>query len=68
VKEDDTNIEIFDGKIVRKIAKADVEERAQQKMSSMPEGTASSIAPSELVDLLSYLKAQTQDVKPTTGG
>lgn len=68
VSEDDTNIEIFDGKIVRKIAKADVEERAQQKMSSMPEGTASSIAPSELVDLLSYLKAQTQDVKPTTGG
>lgn len=66
VKEDDTNIEIFDGKIVRKIAKADVEERAVQKMSSMPEGTASSIAPSELVDLLTYLKAQNQDVKPAT--
>lgn len=62
VSENDTEVELYDGKAVRKIAKADIEERVVQKQSSMPEGAASTVAPSEFVDLLEYLGAQNQDV------
>ncbi len=62
VSENDTEVELYDGKAVRKIAKADIEERVVQKQSSMPEGAASTVAPSEFVDLLEYLAAQNQDV------
>ncbi|MCA9083729.1 MAG: c-type cytochrome [Planctomycetaceae bacterium] len=64
VSENDTEVELFDGKAVRKIAKADIEERVTQQQSSMPEGVAATVAPSEFVDLMAYLAAQTQDVKP----
>lgn len=64
VSENDTEVELFDGKAVRKIAKADIEERVTQQQSSMPEGAASTVAPSEFVDLLEYLAAQNQDVAP----
>ncbi len=60
VREDDQEVEIFDGKAVRKIAKTDIEERVVQNQSSMPEGAAATMAPSEFVDLLEYLKAQNQ--------
>ena len=62
VSENDTEVELFDGKAVRKIAKADIEERVTQQQSSMPEGAASTVAPSEFIDLLEYLAAQNQDV------
>lgn len=64
VSENDQEVEIFDGKALRRIAKADIEERVTQQQSSMPEGAAATLAPSEFVDLLEYLGAQTQDVKP----
>lgn len=62
VAENEKEVEIFDGKAVRKIAKADIEERAVQNQSSMPEGLAATMAPAEFVDLLEYLAAQTQEV------
>lgn len=64
VSENDQEIEIFDGKALRKIAKSDIEERVTQQQSSMPEGAAATLAPSEFVDLMEYLGAQNQDVKP----
>ncbi|HQZ64374.1 MAG TPA: GDSL-type esterase/lipase family protein [Planctomycetaceae bacterium] len=64
VSENDEEIELFDGKAVRKIAKADIDERVTQKQSSMPEGAASTVAPSEFIDLMEYLAAQNQDVPP----
>ncbi|MDA1233106.1 MAG: c-type cytochrome, partial [Planctomycetota bacterium] len=64
VSEDDVEVQLFDGKAVRKIAKADIEERVIQKQSSMPEGAASTLAPSEFIDLMEYLGAQNQDVPP----
>lgn len=64
VAENDTEVELFDGKAIRKIAKADIEERVVQNQSSMPEGLAAAIAPAEFIDLLEYLAAQTQDVAP----
>ena len=64
VSETDTEVELFDGKALRKIAKADIEERVTQKQSSMPEGAATTMAPSEFIDLMEYLAAQNQDVPP----
>jgi putative heme-binding domain-containing protein len=64
VAENDQEVELFDGKAIRKIAKADIEERVIQKQSSMPEGVAGTVAPSEFVDLMEYLGAQNQDVPP----
>ncbi|AGA28697.1 PVC-type heme-binding CxxCH protein [Singulisphaera acidiphila] len=64
VSENDKEVEIFDGKATRKILVKDIEERSLRTQSSMPEGTASTLAPSEFVDLIEYLGAQNQDVKP----
>ncbi len=57
-------VEIFDGKETRKISKSEIEERKTLQQSSMPEGAASTVAPSEFIDLIEYLSAQMQDVKP----
>ena len=65
VAETDTEVEIFDGKAPRKIAKSDIEQRIIQKQSSMPEGAATTVAPSEFIDLLEYLAAQNQEVAPS---
>lgn len=64
VGENDKEVEIFDGKATRKIAKDEIDERKIQQQSSMPEGAAGTLAPSEFVDLLEYLAAQNQDVPP----
>ncbi len=61
VSENAQEIEIFDGKAATKIPLTRIEERAQRAQSSMPEGTASTLAPSEFVDLIEYLGAQQQD-------
>jgi putative heme-binding domain-containing protein len=57
-------IEIFDGKEARKIAKGEISERKTLQQSSMPEGAAATVAPSEFIDLIEYLSAQMQEVKP----
>lgn len=57
-------IEIFDGKETRKIAKDEIESRKTLQQSSMPEGAAATVAPSEFIDLFEYLSAQMQDVQP----
>ncbi len=64
VAEDDKEVQLFDGKAVRKIAKTDIEERVTQQQSSMPEGAATTLAPSEFVDLMEYLGSQNQDATP----
>ena len=64
VAESETEVELFDGKALRKIAKADIEERVTQKQSSMPEGAATTVAPSEFIDLMEYLAAQNQELPP----
>ena len=64
IAEDDNEVQLFDGKAVRKIAKADIEERVTQQQSSMPEGAATTLAPSEFIDLMEYLGSQNQDVAP----
>ena len=64
VSETTEAVEIFDGKETRKISKSEIEERKTLKQSSMPEGAASTVAPSEFIDLIEYLSAQMQDVKP----
>jgi putative heme-binding domain-containing protein len=51
VAETDDAVEIFDGKETRKILKEEIEERKVQQQSSMPEGAAGTVAPSEFVDL-----------------
>jgi putative heme-binding domain-containing protein len=61
VSENDQEVEIFDGKALRKIPVAEIEERVTQQQSSMPEGAAATLAPSEFVDLIEFLAAQTQD-------
>jgi putative heme-binding domain-containing protein len=66
VSENDEEVEIFDGKELRKVAKADIAARKVQQQSSMPEGAAGTVAPSEFVDLVEYLAAQNQEVAPTT--
>ncbi|MCA9059529.1 MAG: HEAT repeat domain-containing protein [Planctomycetaceae bacterium] len=63
-RETDEELDIFDGKALQTLKKTDVDERVTQKQSSMPDGVAAAIAPSEFVDLIEYLSAQTQDVKP----
>ncbi len=55
VKEDKDEVQIFDGKIVKKIKVADIDTRKKLKQSSMPEGLAGSIAPSEFLDVIEYL-------------
>lgn len=55
VKEDKEEVQIFDGKEVRKIKVADIDTRKKLKQSSMPEGLAGSIAPSEFLDVIEYL-------------
>lgn len=61
VKESPDEIEIYDGKATSKIPVKQIEERAQRAQSSMPEGTASTLAPAEFVDLIEYLGVQNQD-------
>jgi putative heme-binding domain-containing protein len=64
VSDTDQGVEIFDGKETRKIAKDEIEQRRTLQQSSMPEGAAATVAPSEFIDLIEYLSAQNQDVKP----
>ncbi len=62
VSETDEYVELFDGKEPVKVPKSEIEQRRVQQQSSMPEGAAGTVAPSEFVDLMEYLAAQTQEV------
>lgn len=55
VADTDKEVVIFDGKEKKTILKDDIDERKVLKQSSMPEGLAGTMAPSEFLDLLSYL-------------
>lgn len=64
VSDTDQTVEIFDGKESRKISKSEIQERKTLQQSSMPEGAAATVAPSEFIDLIEYLSAQMQEVQP----
>lgn len=55
VSEDDEKVIIFDGKEKKTVLKESIEERKKQRQSSMPEGLAGTIAPSEFLDVLAFL-------------
>ncbi|MGL4421265.1 MAG: c-type cytochrome, partial [Gemmataceae bacterium] len=55
VSETKTELAIFDGKEKKTIKVEDIEKRSTLKQSSMPEGQAGAMAPSEFVDLIEYL-------------
>ena len=55
VSETKKEVVIFDGKEKRTVAVDDIETRAVLKQSSMPEGQAGAMAPSEFLDLVEYL-------------
>ena len=55
VSEDDESVVIFDGKEKKTILKDSIDERKKQRQSSMPEGLAGTIAPSEFLDVLAFL-------------
>ena len=57
VEETPEHVVIFDGKEKRTIKTAEILERAQLRQSSMPEGLAASIAPSEFLDLIEFLSS-----------
>jgi putative heme-binding domain-containing protein len=55
VSETKKEVVIFDGKEKRTVAVDDIETRTVLKQSSMPEGQAGAMAPSEFLDLVEYL-------------
>jgi putative heme-binding domain-containing protein len=55
VSETKKEVVIFDGKEKKTIAVDDIETRTVLKQSSMPEGQAGAMAPSEFLDLVEYL-------------
>lgn len=55
VAENKTELAIFDGMMRRTIRLDDIETRVALKQSSMPEGQAAAMAPSEFLDLIEYL-------------
>jgi len=55
VSEDDESVVIFDGKEKKTVLKESIEERKKQRQSSMPEGLAGTIAPSEFLDVLAFM-------------
>lgn len=57
VSETPDEIVIFDGKERRKIAVAEIDERTKLRQSSMPDGLAATLAPHELLDVVTFLKS-----------
>lgn len=55
VSETDDAVVIFDGKEKRTIPTDDIEQQQKLKQSSMPEGLAATISPSEFLDLIEFL-------------
>lgn len=57
VRENEDEVVIFDGKEERKIAVDEIDSQQKLKQSSMPEGLAGTIAPSEFLDLIAFLSS-----------
>jgi len=57
VSENKNELEIFDGKEKKVIPVAQIENRKVLKQSSMPEGQAATMSPSEFLDLVEYLSS-----------
>ncbi|MGV3486307.1 MAG: DUF7133 domain-containing protein [Planctomycetaceae bacterium] len=57
VSESEDEVVIFDGKEQKRIATEDIEDQKKLRQSSMPEGLAGTIAPSEFLDLIAFLKS-----------
>ncbi len=57
VSETPEKIVIFDGKEQKTIAIDDIEDRKKLKQSSMPEGLAGTMAPSEFLDVIAFLSS-----------
>ena len=55
VSEDKKQLVIFDGKDKKTILVEDIESKRQLKQSSMPEGLAGTMAPTEFLDVIEYL-------------
>ena len=55
VKENESELEIYDGKESRKIALEDIEQRKTKAQSSMPDDLAVAMSPAEFVHLIEYL-------------
>jgi putative heme-binding domain-containing protein len=56
VSETPEAVVIFDGKEKKTIPVASIDERTKLKQSSMPDGLAKTLSPSELLDVISYLR------------
>jgi putative heme-binding domain-containing protein len=57
VRETDKELVIFDGKEQKRIPADSIEERVQLKQSSMPEGLAATLSPTEFLDVIEFLKS-----------
>jgi putative heme-binding domain-containing protein len=57
VSETDNELVIFDGKEQKRIPADSIDERVQLKQSSMPEGLAVTLSPTELLDVIEYLES-----------
>ena len=58
VSETPEDVVIFDGKEKKTIKVAEIEERVKLKQSSMPEGLAATLSPTELLDVIEFLKSR----------
>jgi putative heme-binding domain-containing protein len=56
VSETPQDLVIFDGKEPKRIPVNSIDERVQLKQSSMPEGLAATLSPTEFLDVIEYLK------------
>jgi putative heme-binding domain-containing protein len=56
VSESPEELVIFDGKEEKRIPADAIEERVKLKQSSMPEGLAATLSPTELLDVIAYLE------------
>ncbi|MFM7034071.1 MAG: GDSL-type esterase/lipase family protein [Planctomycetia bacterium] len=58
VSETPEDVVIFDGKEKKTIKVAEIEERVKLKQSSMPDGLAATLSPTELLDVVEFLKSR----------
>ncbi|MEI8228543.1 MAG: GDSL-type esterase/lipase family protein [Planctomycetota bacterium] len=56
VSETPEEVVIFDGKEMKTIPVAEIDERAKLRQSSMPEGLAATLSPNEFLDVVEYLR------------
>jgi len=57
VSETADELVIHDGKELKRVATAEIDERVRLKQSSMPEGLAATLSPNEFLDVIEYLKS-----------